>query len=241
MNPTITNSRFQINERLGLLRDRRDWLAKSHKRDIYSHEVERSCEALVEFKNEAYRHHAQLWPEMVCSLMMHGPIEKGRDMTDFGAVDYNYVSVNALGVPNVSDSLYALKTAVFEQGKFSLKEVRNACRDDWNGDGEEAMRRYLLNLPKFGNDEDGPDAMEALRHDWTLAELLDEVRRDEAFYADGGGGVTVSGGEPLAQWRFVRDILRGCHEAGIHTALEHCTIPPERIVLKGRLAGKVDA
>jgi pyruvate formate lyase activating enzyme len=66
------------------------------------------------------------------------------------------------------------------------------------------------------------DAMEALRHDWTLAELLDEVRRDEAFYADGGGGVTVSGGEPLAQWRFVRDILRGCHEAGIHTALDTC-------------------
>lgn len=65
-------------------------------------------------------------------------------------------------------------------------------------------------------------AMEALRHDWSLEELLAEVNRDAAFYASGDGGVTISGGEPLAQWRFVRDLLRECHARGIHTALDTC-------------------
>ena len=69
-------------------------------------------------------------------------------------------------------------------------------------------------------------AMEALRRDWTLDELLDEVRRDAAFYEESGGGVTVSGGEPLAQWRFVRSLFRRCRENGIHTALDTCGEAP---------------
>ena len=126
---------------------------------IYCREVDRSGEALVAFKNEAYKYHAQLWPEMITSLVSYGPIEKGRDITDFDAVDYNYPSVNVLGVPNVVDSMYALKRAVFEEKRFTLQQVRDACARDWSGDGEEAMRQYLRNLPKFGNDIDDVDAM----------------------------------------------------------------------------------
>ena len=127
--------------------------------NIYSNEVDKTAGAFVNFKNEAYKHHPKLWPEMVTSLCSHGPIEKGRDITDFGAVDYNYPSVNILGVPNVVDSMYAIKRAVFEEKKYSLNEIRNACSDDWCGEGEEIMRQYLLNLPKFGNDIDEVDGM----------------------------------------------------------------------------------
>ena len=142
---------------------------------IYSEEVEKTCDALVAFKNEAYRHHARLWPEMVCSLMMHNTIEKGRDMTDFESVDYTHVSVNVLGVPNVSDSLFALKTAVFERKKFTLAQVRDACARDWTGEGEEAMRQYLLHLPKFGNDDDAADAM-AVQVSEQIREVLENKR-----------------------------------------------------------------
>jgi len=72
-------------------------------------------------------------------------------------------------------------------------------------------------------------AMEALRRDWTMPELLDEVLRDEAFFAE-GGGVTASGGEPLAQWRAVRDLLAACEQRGIHTALDTCgAVPAEAL------------
>lgn len=126
---------------------------------IYCEEVDKSGQAMVDFKNEAYKYHAQLWPEMITSLVSYGPIEKGRDVTDFDSVDYNYPSVNVLGVPNVVDSMFALKKAVFEDKKFSLRAVRDACARDWTGDGEEIMRQVLLNLPKFGNDSDDVDAM----------------------------------------------------------------------------------
>jgi len=69
-------------------------------------------------------------------------------------------------------------------------------------------------------------AMQALRKDWSVDALFDEVTRDEAFYAKGGGGVTVSGGEPLAQWRIVRELLQRCQNQGIHTALDTCGEAP---------------
>lgn len=49
--------------------------------------------------------------------------------------------------------------------------------------------------------------------------LMDEIQR-YASYIRPPGGVTVSGGEPLMQPQFVREIFRRCHELGIHTALD---------------------
>jgi pyruvate formate lyase activating enzyme len=54
----------------------------------------------------------------------------------------------------------------------------------------------------------------------TAANLERTVLRDRTFYARSGGGVTLSGGEPLAQPAFAREILYRCHEQGIHTALD---------------------
>ena len=129
---------------------------------IYCHEVDLTADAFADFKNEAYKYHASLWPEMVSSLVSYGPIEKGRDITDFDAVDYNYPSCNILGVPNVADSMYALKKIVFEQGKYTLEAVQRAYQGDWLGKNEEIMRQVLLNLPKFGNDIDDVDDMAIL-------------------------------------------------------------------------------
>jgi pyruvate formate lyase activating enzyme len=51
-------------------------------------------------------------------------------------------------------------------------------------------------------------------------EVFDAVNRDKIFYQASGGGVTVSGGEPLLQPQFVVDLLEKCHQSGIHTCLE---------------------
>ena len=53
--------------------------------------------------------------------------------------------------------------------------------------------------------------------------IVDEVERDRIFYqASDNGGVTLSGGEPLAQPLLAREVLRLCSERGIHTAIETC-------------------
>jgi pyruvate formate lyase activating enzyme len=53
-------------------------------------------------------------------------------------------------------------------------------------------------------------------------DVIAEVAQDAVFYRNSGGGVTISGGEPLAQAAFATAIARGCHEQGIHVALETC-------------------
>jgi pyruvate formate lyase activating enzyme len=57
---------------------------------------------------------------------------------------------------------------------------------------------------------------------YTLDELIAEVEKDVVFFDESGGGVTLSGGEPLSQPVFVTSFLAACRERGISTALETC-------------------
>ncbi len=50
--------------------------------------------------------------------------------------------------------------------------------------------------------------------------VLEEVLKDGPFYRNSKGGVTVGGGEPLAQVDFAAAILKKCKERGLHTAVE---------------------
>jgi len=63
-------------------------------------------------------------------------------------------------------------------------------------------------------------ALEIIGKSWSLDALLDEVARDDAFYKTSGGGVTLSGGEPLMQHGFVMLFMKHCREAGLHVALD---------------------
>ena len=54
----------------------------------------------------------------------------------------------------------------------------------------------------------------------SVEDVLAEVLPDLPFYRDSGGGVTLSGGEPVLQNDFAHDLLAGCHAHRIHTALE---------------------
>ncbi len=56
--------------------------------------------------------------------------------------------------------------------------------------------------------------------DVTVEELMTEIEKDRIYYRRSGGGVTLSGGESLAQPDFAAAILRACKEKGINTALE---------------------
>ncbi|MCB9978682.1 MAG: pyruvate formate lyase-activating protein [Rhodospirillales bacterium] len=51
-------------------------------------------------------------------------------------------------------------------------------------------------------------------------EVMAEIRSAANFIKRAGGGVTISGGEPLVQPEFVRTILRECKDLGLHTALD---------------------
>ena len=65
-------------------------------------------------------------------------------------------------------------------------------------------------------------AIELFGKNYTLEELFEEVNKDRIFYLKSHGGVTVSGGEPTMQWKFLEKFLKLCKEHAIHTALDTC-------------------
>lgn len=63
-------------------------------------------------------------------------------------------------------------------------------------------------------------ARQAWGYTATVSEIFREVEKDSLFYFHSGGGVTLSGGEPLAQAGFTEALLERCVTHGIPTALE---------------------
>lgn len=64
------------------------------------------------------------------------------------------------------------------------------------------------------------DAIKQWGKPMTVGECMKEILRDVGYYERSGGGVTVSGGEPLLQSDFVAELFRACKAAGIQTCLE---------------------
>jgi pyruvate formate lyase activating enzyme len=64
------------------------------------------------------------------------------------------------------------------------------------------------------------DALEQMGRLRTVREVLAIVEEDRAFYDASGGGMTLSGGEPLTQAQFTYNLLKGARERGIPTAIE---------------------
>jgi pyruvate formate lyase activating enzyme len=60
----------------------------------------------------------------------------------------------------------------------------------------------------------------------TAAEVLAQIEKDSPFYEESGGGVTFSGGDPLAQGGFLQTLLEGCRRREIHTAVETAGYAP---------------
>jgi len=60
----------------------------------------------------------------------------------------------------------------------------------------------------------------------SVGEVLKKVESDSAFYARSGGGMTVSGGEPLSQVDFTTTLLAAAKKRRINTAMETCGLAP---------------
>ncbi len=73
-------------------------------------------------------------------------------------------------------------------------------------------------------------ALEYVGRTMTIAQVMAEIERDVIFYDESGGGVTISGGEPLCQPGFLEALLRACQEREIHTVVDTAgSAPPEAL------------
>jgi pyruvate formate lyase activating enzyme len=67
-----------------------------------------------------------------------------------------------------------------------------------------------------------PGALKILGQTMSAGEVLLEIKKDADFFWNSGGGVTASGGEPLAQPDFVAALFKLCQDNGIDTCIETC-------------------
>lgn len=94
-----------------------------------------------------------MYPLLSC--LVSDCLALGRDIEQGGA-RYNWIMPSFVGMANLVDSLYAIKTVVFDNKEITLCELKNAL--DCNFEGHEALRLRLLNsVPKYGNDIDEVD------------------------------------------------------------------------------------
>ena len=88
-------------------------------------------------------------PKPYKSLLTEGCAETGRDFNSFGA-KYDYYQMMMYGIPNLADSLAAVRELVFRRKKYSVGELAEQLKNDWP---DESIRLdFINNAPKFGND-----------------------------------------------------------------------------------------
>jgi len=63
---------------------------------------------------------------------------------------------------------------------------------------------------------------EVVGREMTVEEVMSELRKEQIFMDESGGGITFSGGEPLVQSDFLTQMLSACHAEGMHTTVDTC-------------------
>lgn len=178
-----------------------------------------SPEALIIAHERAY---SSLNPAPLFSATLADCVARGVDAYSGGA-KYNNSAINAICIASTVDALAAVRRLVYEEKKLKLSEFAAVLRDNWKGHAE--LRQTALHrMPKYGNGDPAVDALAA------------QVMRDTAACINGKpngrGGVTLSGGEPLLQADFCRELLTALHAAGVNTAVDTCLAVPEENLQK---------
>jgi formate C-acetyltransferase len=94
-------------------------------------------------------------PTPLSSAFIHDCIENGKDVTAGGA-HYNFSGVQGVGITDAADSIHAIDVLVFKTRQYTMAEIVKALKNNFKG--AEKLRTAMLNVPKFGNDNDEADA-----------------------------------------------------------------------------------
>ncbi|MFH2064857.1 MAG: pyruvate formate lyase family protein [Pseudomonadota bacterium] len=131
--------------------------------DAFRIQVEHAVAEMVKvigWLEETYR----IWrPTPVNSMVTEGCLENGRDVTWGGAL-YDLTSIQVAGLADAGDSLYAIKQLVFEQKRFTLKELLHILKTDYR-DHPALQQELLHQFPRYGNGIPDVDRMTQLAAD----------------------------------------------------------------------------
>ena len=98
----------------------------------------------AENMNIYWRTYAELYPQPLLSSLMVNAMEVGKDVLNRRLPFENAAILNAVGMINVADSMAAIKKIVFDSGKVSMKQLKDALKANWKGNGNSKLRNMFL-------------------------------------------------------------------------------------------------
>ncbi len=125
--------------------------------DAFKKQVEYFADIKVQGSNVITRIYAKYMPAPFLSIITDDCISSGKDYNAGGA-RYNTNYLQGVGIGTITDSLSAIKYNVFDEKKFTMHELIEAMKHDF--EGEEYAHIYNLvstKTPKYGNDDDYAD------------------------------------------------------------------------------------
>jgi len=166
---------------------------------LYYKQVDYLIERVVETSNLSQRNQADHAPNPMRSCLIEGCLEKGRDYRSGGS-KYGHGQVLAEGMADAFDSLYAIRKLVYEEKKYTLEQLIEALKA--NFEGYERMRQDFASCEKFGNDIPSVDNLAGE----VTAHFFAELKKHYTFR----GGVFTGGCSP-----FNRAANNGIHTAAL--------------------------
>jgi formate C-acetyltransferase len=100
-------------------------------------------------------------PDPFCSMLVADCIQRGKTLKEGGAV-YDLVSAQSIGLANIANSLASIKKLVFEDRRFTMIELRDALKSNFQSEEGKRIRGIILTeAPVYGNDNDYVDLLGA--------------------------------------------------------------------------------
>lgn len=125
---------------------------------LYYKNLRHTADIAVSLSNRCQKVNSEFGPSPLRSCLIQGCLEKGKEYFAGGAL-YNDGQILAEGIADAGDSLYAVKKLIFDEEKYTMRELIAALKD--NFEGHEKLRRDFKNCEKFGNDIEEVDNVTA--------------------------------------------------------------------------------
>ena len=145
---------------------------------LFTKHLLRAVDVTVKSMKFHMRYQVYNEPELLLNLLSHGPVEKGHDVSDGGAMYYN-LAIDGAGIAVVADSFACLEQRIEKEHRLSWKEMNECLQNNYGGTGGEYTRRMMTSVARYGSG--------GSRADWwgrKLSDFFAEAVHRKSFEGD---------------------------------------------------------